>query len=115
MDFFMSYTGQDEPWAEWIAWELMTAGYEVGIQAWHFEPGGNVVEQIEEALQRSDRVVCVVSAAYLRSRPHRASNGRRSISLDTYSRSAGTTTSSSTRPKPATPAPGCRPVTPSRQ
>jgi TIR domain len=28
-DFFISYRSADQPWAEWIAWELEAAGYEV--------------------------------------------------------------------------------------
>lgn len=42
-DFFISYTGNDRPWAEWIAWVLEEAGYSVVIQAWDFRPGGNFV------------------------------------------------------------------------
>jgi hypothetical protein len=38
-DFFVSYTGVDSAWAEWIAWQLKEAGYTVTIQAWHFRPG----------------------------------------------------------------------------
>jgi len=26
-DFFISYTGADRQWAEWIAWHLEQAGY----------------------------------------------------------------------------------------
>ncbi|MBV5337401.1 MAG: toll/interleukin-1 receptor domain-containing protein, partial [Deltaproteobacteria bacterium] len=33
-DFFISYTGADKNWAEWIAWQLEEAGYQVVIQAW---------------------------------------------------------------------------------
>ena len=28
-DFFVSYTGVDEQWAEWIAWNLEVAGYQL--------------------------------------------------------------------------------------
>jgi len=33
-DFFVSYTANDEPWAEWIAWQLEQAGYSTVLQAW---------------------------------------------------------------------------------
>jgi cephalosporin-C deacetylase-like acetyl esterase len=33
-DFFVSYTGADTAWAEWIAWQLKTAGYAVISQAY---------------------------------------------------------------------------------
>jgi hypothetical protein len=32
-DFFISYTGVDRAWAEWIAWQLEAAGYTVVLQA----------------------------------------------------------------------------------
>jgi len=31
-DFFISYTGVDHAWAEWIAWQLQAAGYVVGAR-----------------------------------------------------------------------------------
>ena len=40
-DFFISYTGRDSKWAEWIAWCLEQAGYSVIIQAWDFPAGSN--------------------------------------------------------------------------
>jgi hypothetical protein len=36
IDFFISYTGKDKAWAEWIAWELEAASYKTIIQAWDF-------------------------------------------------------------------------------
>jgi hypothetical protein len=33
-DFFVSYTSTDRAWAEWIAWQLESEGYQVVIQAW---------------------------------------------------------------------------------
>jgi hypothetical protein len=38
-DFFISYTGADTPWAEWIAWQLEDASYTTRLQAWDFRPG----------------------------------------------------------------------------
>ena len=32
-DFFVSYSGADRAWAEWIAWVLEEAGYTVVLQA----------------------------------------------------------------------------------
>jgi hypothetical protein len=42
-DFFISYSGKDKPWAEWLAYQLEKAGYTTVIQAWDFRPGGNFV------------------------------------------------------------------------
>ena len=39
VDFFISYTAADRPWAEWIAWQLEVAGFTTLLQAWDFRPG----------------------------------------------------------------------------
>ena len=39
-DFFISYTGVNRPWAEWIAVSLEAAGYRTVLQAFDFRPGG---------------------------------------------------------------------------
>jgi hypothetical protein len=64
-DFFVSYTGVDTTWAEWIGWQLKEAGYQVTVQAWHFRPGMNFVALMRQALDRCQRTVAVVSQAYL--------------------------------------------------
>ena len=63
--FFISYTQADRVWAEWIAWELEQAGYRVVIQAWDFTPGRNWAHAMHEAASRAERVVAVLSPAYL--------------------------------------------------
>jgi WD40 repeat protein/uncharacterized protein YjbI with pentapeptide repeats len=65
---FLSYTAADEPWAEWIAWQLKVAGYRPQLQAWHSVPGRDFVEWIRGELARADFVVVVLSPAYLDSR-----------------------------------------------
>jgi phage replication-related protein YjqB (UPF0714/DUF867 family) len=44
-DFFISYTGVNRPWAEWIAVQLEAAGYTTVLQAWDVNrpgiPGGS--------------------------------------------------------------------------
>ncbi|WP_239393633.1 FxSxx-COOH system tetratricopeptide repeat protein, partial [Frankia sp. CiP3] len=65
--FFVSYTGRDESWAEWVAWTLEAAGHEVLIQAWDFGPGSHFVGEMQRALDGSRRTVVVLSAAYLES------------------------------------------------
>ncbi|MEX5631567.1 TIR domain-containing protein [Parafrankia sp. FMc2] len=66
-DFFVSYTQPDQPWAEWIAWNLEEAGYQVLIQAWDFIPGSNWVTGMNEGVARSARTIAVLSHAYARS------------------------------------------------
>jgi TIR domain/NB-ARC domain len=67
VDFFISYTHADRPWAEWIAWELEHAGHSVVIQAWDFAPGSNFVLAMHEAAQRARHTVAVLSPAFLES------------------------------------------------
>ena len=65
--FFISYTQADRPAAEWIAWQLEAAGYSVVIQAWHFRPGQDFVQAMDNAAKQADRTLAVLSAAYLQS------------------------------------------------
>jgi hypothetical protein len=66
-DFFISYTKADKNWAEWIAWYLEEAGYEVVIQAWDFRPGGNFVLDMQEAASGCDRTIAILSPDFLKS------------------------------------------------
>ena len=67
VDFFVSYTSADRPWAEWIAWELEQAGHSTVIQAWDMQPGSNFVLQIDEATRRAERTIAVLSPAFVAS------------------------------------------------
>src|SRR6476469_9171072 len=66
-DFFISYTGADRDWAEWIASTLKAANFSVVIQAWDFRPGGNFVIEMQKAAAGSNRTIAVLSPAYVRS------------------------------------------------
>jgi tetratricopeptide (TPR) repeat protein len=68
-DFFISYAGADRAWAEWVGWQLEQAGYSVVVQVWDFEPGDNFVVRMRDAIERTDRTIALISAAYLAS-PH---------------------------------------------
>lgn len=68
-DFFISYTGADEAWAEWIAWTLEEeAGYTVTLQKWDFRAGSNFVLEMERATKEAKRTIAVLSPDYLNSR-----------------------------------------------
>lgn len=67
-DFFVSYTSVDETWASWIAHVLEDAGYSVVIQAWDFRPGSNFVLEMQKALRSADRLIAVLTPAYLQAR-----------------------------------------------
>jgi tetratricopeptide (TPR) repeat protein len=66
-DFFVSYTQADRAWAEWLAWELETAGYTTVLQAWDMPAGTAFVHAMDQAVQATRHVVLVLSPAYLRS------------------------------------------------
>ena len=66
-DFFISYTGKDSQWAQWIAFELEAAGSTTSIQAWDFRPGFNFVAEMDEAARQTERTILVFSEAYLTS------------------------------------------------
>ena len=66
-DFFVSYTSADRAWAAWIAWQLEAEGYQVVVQAWDFGPGRDWAHEMQQATTTAERVVAVLSAAYLQS------------------------------------------------
>ncbi len=64
--FFISYATSDQPWAEWIAWQIEKEGHKVIIQAWDFSPGSNFVLKMQEACTSSDLTIVVLSNEYLK-------------------------------------------------
>src|SRR4029077_3689145 len=64
VDFFVSHAGADRAWAEWVAWQLLDAGYSVELDVWDWAAGQNFVTAMSDALERADRVVALFSAAY---------------------------------------------------
>ncbi len=66
VDFFVSYTSADRPWAEWIAWELEAAGYSTIVQAWDMVGGSNFVLEMDDATS-ARRTIAVLSPAFMAS------------------------------------------------
>jgi len=66
-DFFLSYTQADKAWAEWVAWVLEEDGYRVLIQAWDFVPGTNWILGMQAGIDKSARMVAILSDDYLAS------------------------------------------------
>jgi hypothetical protein len=65
-DFFVSYNGADQEWAEWVAWVLEeNGGYSVKIQAWDIRPGSNFVLEMDQAAKLSARTIVILSPNYL--------------------------------------------------
>jgi hypothetical protein len=46
-DFFISYTGVNGSWVEWIAVQLEQAGYTTVLQAWDFRPGSDFIHEMQ--------------------------------------------------------------------
>ena len=67
MDFFVSYTGADVAWAEWIAVELERVGYTTFCQVLDIRPGQDFVHEMQRAAETAARTIAVLSPAYSRS------------------------------------------------
>ncbi len=66
-DFFISYAGTDRQWAEWMAWQLESAGFTTVVQAWDFHAGGNFILEMHQAAKETARTIAVLSSKYLES------------------------------------------------
>jgi tetratricopeptide (TPR) repeat protein len=66
-DFFISYTGVNRSWAEWIAVQLEAAGYTTVLQAWDFRPGSDFLHEMQQATSTAARTIAVLSPAYFES------------------------------------------------
>jgi hypothetical protein len=66
-DFFISHTGRDTAWAEWLAWQLQQTGYTVELDVWDWTPGQDFVNRMTAALERADRLLAVCTEAYFHS------------------------------------------------
>lgn len=66
-DFFISYTGKDRAWAEWIAWTLEEAGYHTLIQARDFQTASNLVLKMQQGATDATRTIAVLTPDYFRS------------------------------------------------
>lgn len=68
LDYFISYTGKDIKYATWVAQLLEENGYTVTIQAWDFKPGDNFIVKINEALIKCEKLIVILSKAYMESK-----------------------------------------------
>lgn len=66
-EYFVSYSKDDEEWAEWIAWELDALGCSVIMQKWDFLPGSNFVCDMHTAIQDCRRLILILSNNSLKS------------------------------------------------
>jgi hypothetical protein len=66
-DFFISYAAADREWAEWITRQLEGAGYTTTFVDRDFRPGENFIQRMSDTLSEADRVLAVISSAYVES------------------------------------------------
>lgn len=64
--FFISYNKADRAWAVWIAWVLEEAKYNLVIQDWDVQPPDNFVFWMNQAIEKCERTVAVLSPDYLK-------------------------------------------------
>lgn len=64
VDVFVSFTGADVAWAEWVARVAEQVGFTVRFQRWDFGAGSNFVSEMSAALEDAERLVMVTSARY---------------------------------------------------
>lgn len=65
-DVFVSFNRADRSWADWIAWILDEAGYQIVYQPWDFRPGANFVLEMHKAASETLKTVIVLSDNYLK-------------------------------------------------
>lgn len=61
--WFISHAGADRAWAEWGAWQLMDAGYQVELDYWDWGAGDNFILKMNAALERG-QLLALFSPAY---------------------------------------------------
>ncbi|MDQ3763340.1 MAG: toll/interleukin-1 receptor domain-containing protein [Actinomycetota bacterium] len=64
VDFFISHSGRDQAWAEWVAWHLVEVGYTVELDCWDWAAGDNFLARMLRAVTAANRVVALFSSAY---------------------------------------------------
>jgi tetratricopeptide (TPR) repeat protein len=65
-DIFISYTSSDRDWAFWIGYELEALDHVPHVHDWEIPGGGDIMAWMEERHDTADRVLCIVSNAYLK-------------------------------------------------
>jgi tetratricopeptide (TPR) repeat protein len=66
-EFFLSFTGADRPWAEWLLAELEAVGYSSVSQLRDFVAGANFAVDMDRAARRAKRTLGVLSPQALQS------------------------------------------------
>jgi hypothetical protein len=63
-DFFISYSGADRLWTEWIAWQLEEAGYSSVLQE-SFPASQNFVHEMKTTIEETGNTLAILSPDYI--------------------------------------------------
>jgi hypothetical protein len=63
MAIFISYSHNDSEFVEKLSWQLVAAKTNVWIDKWEINVGDSLIRKIEEAIQKADALVAVLSKA----------------------------------------------------
>ena len=66
-DVFVSHVEQDRMWADWLAFQLISVGYQVSRQGTAFPPGSDLETELRRAVAGASCTLAVMSPDYLRS------------------------------------------------
>lgn len=62
---FISYAHEDVGWAEWVGSTLERNGHKTIVAQWDFKPGSNFVLEMDRAVKECDRVLALLSPAFI--------------------------------------------------
>ena len=63
VNFFVGQAGRDDGWAEWVAWQLIDAGYNVALDVRAWAVGRNFVRAINDGAVRAGAGACLAGSA----------------------------------------------------
>ncbi|MBT2675612.1 toll/interleukin-1 receptor domain-containing protein [Streptomyces sp. ISL-14] len=78
---FISYARDDQVWAEWAAWQLKDAGYEVWLDTWSLAPGADWQDTILTWVRGSGHMLVLARQTTMSAASSRGSTSRRGRSL----------------------------------
>ena len=68
-NIFVSYTGSDRHWAQWIGGELSALGHRPRIHEQEVRGGDSFIGWMNQRLRDADHTLCIISPAYLVAAP----------------------------------------------
>lgn len=63
--YFLSFTGVDREWADWIGYVMTETGHHVSNHNWEIKAGQNFIKWMNEHLNACDHIICLLSNSYV--------------------------------------------------